>query len=74
MQQEFEKILEVFDSEPSQQCVLRAEFLEDLHIDPESLAKASKRKFFPAVEFHSLPERNMTLRDKLYVFGPREAV
>jgi len=69
---ELEKVAEVLNSEPSQQCVIREEFLEDLSIDPEELAKVSGRSCRRAFEFIDLPEKNMTLRDKVFVFAAKE--
>jgi len=69
---EFEKVVEVLNSEPTQQCVVRKQFLDDLDIDPDRLAEASGRKYRRACEFTDVPERNMTLRDNVFVFSAKE--
>ena len=72
MSDEFDRIIDVLNSEPKQQCVLRAEWLDEMGIDSTLLGKASKRPVSIAFEFLSLPERSMALRDKLFVFGAKE--
>lgn len=73
MTDEFDKLVELLDSAPTEQCVVRSEFLQDLDIDPSALSKVASRPLTEAVEFSELPERNMAFRDKVFVFGPKEA-
>ena len=74
MSDEFDTLVELLNSEPGEQCVVRCMFLDELSVDPNKLAAAAFRPVRSALEFTELPERNITLRDKVYVFGPREAV
>ena len=74
MNDEFNTLVELLNSEPGEQCVVRSTFLDDLLIDPNVLASAAGRPVRSALEFTELPERNITLRDKVFVFGPKEAV
>ena len=69
---EFERLVDLLDQNPSEPCVVREEFLNNLGISAEDLATASRRKRIRVPEFHSLPERNMTLRDFVYSFTARE--
>ncbi len=74
MNDEFDKLVDVLNSKPSEQCVVTSIFLEDLFIDPELLAKVAERPLSSAFEYTNVPARNMTLRDKVFVFGPKEPV
>ena len=72
MSDEFERIVDVLEGAPSEECVIRNIFLEDLGIDPLVLARASGRPVRSAIEYSEHPERNMQLRDKVFVFGRKE--
>ena len=74
MSEQFDKIVDVLNSEPKQQCVVRAEWLGELGIDPQMLGKASERSVSIAYDFISVPERSIALRDRVFVFAAKEAV
>lgn len=68
----FEKIVGILNSEPYQECVVREEFLIEDGLDAEALAAASKRPVRRTTEVYYLPDKNMALRDAVFVFGPKQ--
>ena len=67
-----DQLVEVLDSAPLEQCVVRQEFLEELNLNAENVAEASQRSVHRTHEIRNLPERKMALRDAVFVFGPKK--
>ncbi|MAM23941.1 MAG: hypothetical protein CML55_00965 [Rhodobacteraceae bacterium] len=67
-----ETVVEILKSNPTEQCVIRMEFLDDLEIDPDELAAQANRKMRFTYEIREVPDSNMALRDRVCVYSPEE--
>ena len=72
----FETLVDLLNSQPAQQCVVRREFLDTLAGDPDDaaiqLGIASQRDVKPARDIVEIPEKNLALRDAVFVFAPKK--
>jgi len=67
-----DKIVELMDSEPDQQCVVEESFLEDLDLDASVLSELSGRKFKKAFDFKNADQKGIVLRSSVFVFSSKE--
>ena len=70
---EFRKLVDILESRPGEQCVVRREFLDEVGVDYQALANASGRTVRLTNEIVEAPERKMAFRDAVYVYSPKEA-
>ena len=67
----FSKIVEMLDSEPLRTCVIRQEFLDEFSLDPQRLSQAATRDVIKTFEIREIPEKNMSVRDFVFVYAPK---
>ncbi|HRO13820.1 MAG TPA: hypothetical protein PLL33_02040 [Paracoccus sp. (in: a-proteobacteria)] len=67
----FGDLVNTLRANPTEQCVVREEFLNGLGVDPYLLAAASARKVRRVKEIVSVKD-NVGVQDTVYVFAPEE--